>query len=383
MKTVAHGHHVKAPDEERAPTATTCYLGSVATLHFPPRADWPHAEPDSLGFDSAALAQARNYAETSEIDWPVDVGGMVAKADPPPYNRILGPTKPRGPTSGLVVKNGLVAAEWGTPERVDMTFSATKSYLWTCLALAVDQGLIRRLDDPVAAYVENGNFTGAHNRRITWRHLLEQTSEWSETLFGIPDTVDHNRNVNQANSTGRKGEARPLQSPGTFWEDNDVRVNALALAALHVWRTPLPEPLRREVMDRIGASDSWRWHAYANANVDIGGQTMASVPGGAHWGGGLWINAFDHARFGLLMLARGNWNGQRVVSEASVEVALTPSGQNRRYGLLWWLNGDRKAWSRASEQGFAALGAGGNMVCIVPEHALVVVTRWAGDPAGV
>ena len=284
MKTVAHGHHVKAPDEERAHTATTCYLGSVATLHFPPRADWPHAEPDSLGFDSAALAQARNYAETSEIDWPVDVGGMVAKADPPPYNRILGPTKPRGPTSGLVVKNGLVAAEWGTPERVDMTFSATKSYLWTCLALAVDRGLIRRLDDPVAAYVENGNFTGAHNRRITWRHLLEQTSEWSGTLFGIPDTVDHNRSVNQANSTGRKGEARPLQSPGTFWEDNDVRVNALALAALHVWRTPLPELLRREVMDRIGASDSWRWHAYANAKVDIGGQTMASVPGGAPLG---------------------------------------------------------------------------------------------------
>ena len=63
---------------------------------------------------------------------------------------------------------------------------------------------------------------------MTWRHLLHQTSEWSGSLFGIPDTVDHNRAVNRADVVGRKGEARPLHRPGTFWEYNDVRVNASA-----------------------------------------------------------------------------------------------------------------------------------------------------------
>ena len=105
---------------------------------------------------------------------------------------------------------------------------------------------------------------------------------------------------------GNKGEPRHLREPGEFWEYNDIRVNALALAALHVWREPLADVLRREVMDPIGATASWQWHAYENARVSIGDAVLASVPGGAHWGGGLWISAYDHARYGLLMLARGS-----------------------------------------------------------------------------
>ncbi|MDE0193584.1 MAG: serine hydrolase [Gammaproteobacteria bacterium] len=350
-------------------------------LYFPSSSGWRRASPASLGFDAAALARARNYAETSEIDWPIDIGTMVCRDDPPPFNRLLGPTKPRGVASGLVLKDGLLATEWGTPERVDMTFSATKSYLWACLALAVDRGLIESVDERVKHYVDGPLFDGSRNGEVTWRHLLQQTSEWSGSLFGIPDTVDHNRGVRQP--TGKKGQSRRLLRPGEFWEYNDIRVNALALAALHVWGEPLADVLRREVMDPIGATASWQWHAYENARVSIGDAALESVPGGAHWGGGLWISAYDHARYGLLMLARGKWNGRRILSEASIEAALTPCTVNRRYGFLWWLNDDRQAWPRASERAFAAVGAGGNLVCVVPEHRLVVVARWAGDSAGV
>ena len=183
-------------------------------LDFPPPTGWRRAEPESLGFDSADLARACNHAESSEIDWPVDVGGQVCRDDPPPFNRLIGPVKPRGPASGIVVKDGLVAAEWGTPDRVDMTFSATKSYLWACVALALDRGLIRAVDDHVADYVDGAWFDTPQNRQVTWRHLLQQTSEWSGTLFGIPDSVDHNRGVNALTQSAPQGQPRRLRRPG-------------------------------------------------------------------------------------------------------------------------------------------------------------------------
>ncbi len=346
-------------------------------LHFPPAGEWTRGNASALGFDAEALQAATHHAIDHETPWSIDVGGMVARDDPPPFNRPVGPTRPRGPATGLVIKDGYIVAEWGQPQRVDMTFSVTKSYVSTCVGLALERGLIGDVNEPVCQRVPDG-FSGEHNKLVTWRHLLQQTSEWSGTLFGIPDTVDHNRSA--ADAPARKGIPRPLERPGTFWEYNDVRVNALALAALRIWGEPLPEVLRREVMQPIGASSDWRWEAYDNANVPIAGRKMASVPGGGHWGGGLMIDSYDHARFGLLWLAQGQWNGRRILSESWINASLSACPQNDRYGYMWWLNPVQAAWPRASEGAFAAIGAGGNVVFVAPEHALVIVTRWAANP---
>ena len=68
-------------------------------------------------------------------------------------------------------------------------------------------------------------------------------------------------------------------------------------------------------MDPIGASSSWHWEGYENSWVEIDGQRMHSVPGGGHWGGGLFISAWDQARFGLLCLHRGHWGTRQIYSE--------------------------------------------------------------------
>lgn len=120
-----------------------------------PSADgWESADPSALGFDTAALEAAVTYAVESEIDWPIEVGHMVGRNDPPPFNRPFGPTKPRGAVGGVVVRHGYVVAEWGEPNRVDMTFSATKSYLSTCVGLALDRGMIRDVHDRVSDSVD-------------------------------------------------------------------------------------------------------------------------------------------------------------------------------------------------------------------------------------
>jgi len=356
---------------------------TATATYFPPAGTWDRRDPADAGFDATALEAAVAFAVGSEIDWPTEVGEMVGRNDPEPYNTVLGPTKPRGAAGGIVIRHGYLVAEWGDPSRVDMTFSATKSYLSTLVGLARDRGMLGSMDERAGERVHDGGFDSEHNAAITWKHLLQQTSEWQGTLFDRPDSVDHNRSVGGAAMSGKKGEARELQPPGGFWEYNDVRVNRLGLCALRIWKEPLPEVLRREIMDPIGASSDWQWHGYDNSWVEVDGQRMQSVPGGAHWGGGLWISALDHARFGLLMLNRGQWNGRRLISEGWVEEAMTPCEVNDRYGYMWWLNTNGRPYSEAPTTAFAAQGAGGNVVFVDPEDELVVVTRWAGDAAGV
>jgi CubicO group peptidase (beta-lactamase class C family) len=351
-----------------------------ARTYFPGRGIWKRIEPREAGFDPDRLESAVTNAIESEIKWPQDMNVIIGSIDRPPYNKPLGPVKKRGRATGLVVKNGYQVASWGDPERIDMTFSATKSFISILIGLAVDRGLIKSVDDPVVEYVQHDSFKTNQNRRITWKHLLQQTSEWEGELFGIPDTVDHNRSVQGgADRTVKKGDKRALQAPGSYWEYNDVRVNVLALAALYVFKEPLPRVLAREIMQPVGASDTWEWHAYNNAEVTIEGKKMYSVPGGAHWGGGLFINTLDLARAGYLMLRRGNWNGRQLISQDWIDQSLTTCPLNPGYGYMWWLNNEKRMVGSASEKAFAAMGAGGNVVLMDPQFDLVIVTRWTQD----
>jgi len=157
---------------------------------------------------------------------------------------------------------------------------------------------------------------------------------------------------------------------------NDVRVNVLALAAMNVWRRPLPLVLKEYIMDPIGASSSWRWHGYENSWILMDGLPMQVVSGGGHWGGGMFINAYDQARLGLLTLNRGVWDGEQILSEEWVRMAMTP-GVRKTYGFMnWFLNTDKELIPTAPATAFAHFGAGTNMVYCDPDNGLVVVARW-------
>ena len=130
-------------------------------------------------------------------------------------------------------------------------------------------------------------------------------------------------------------------------------------------------------MNPIGASTTWRWFGYDNSWVNVDGTKMQSVSGGGHSGGGIFISAEDHARFGLLFLNNGNWNGQQLIDPQWIKEATTPSSPNPNYGYMWWLNkkGDRH-WEGISENVFYAAGFGGNFIVVDQEKGLVIVTRW-------
>jgi CubicO group peptidase (beta-lactamase class C family) len=224
-----------------------------------------------------------------------------------------------------------------------MTFSVTKSYLSTIAGLALDAGLIKDVHDKAGNYVRDGTFASEHNSKITWDHLLNQSSDWSGTLWDKPDWADRP----PRGRTPQELERRELKEPGTSFKYNDVRVNVLAYSLLRLWRRPLPVILKEKIMDPIGASATWRWHGYKNSWIMIDGVKMQSVSGGGHRGGGMFISTRDQARFGYLFLRNGK--------------------AKPNYGYMWWLN---------NESIFSAVGFGGNYVVVDQEHDLVVVARW-------
>jgi CubicO group peptidase (beta-lactamase class C family) len=370
----------------------------TADSYFPPANHWAHRWIKESSFDSLKLSEAIQFAREKESKQPRNQEVMQAMTfGKEPFGEGIGPFAERGDPTGLIIHKGYIIAQWGDPTRVDMTHSVTKSFLSTVVGLAVDKGLIKQVTDTVARYMppievfnpstsrpaeEFGTpqmlypFATPHNRLITWDDLLRQTSDWEGTLWGKPDWADR-PDVSAANWLNRK-----RNTPGAVYEYNDVRVNALALAATTVWRKPLPQVLKENIMDKIGASHTWRWTGYRNAWIVLDGQQVQSVSGGGHWGGGMFINAYDMARFGLLTLHRGAWNGQQLLSESWLSKATTPTASQPTYGYMnYFLNTDKKYLPSAPATAYAHIGNGTNMIYVDREHDLVIVARWIENNA--
>jgi len=341
--------------------------------YYPPKGEWEGRSPESLKMNKTRLETAVQFALDNEYTGSRDLRIAILEGFAhEPYHEIAGPVKKRGGPAGIILKDGYIIAEWGDISRVDMTFSVTKSYLSTVAGLALDRGIISSTDDKVAEYVWDGTFAGEHNNKITWEHLLNQSSDWSGSLFGMYDWADRP----PAEGGIDKWSHRELHEPGKHYKYNDVRVNLLAYSLLQVWRKPLPSVLRKYVMDPIGASSTWRWYGYESSWVNMDGAKVQSVSGGGHSGGGVFINTLDHARFGLLFLGNGTWAGQQIISEDWIQQAIQPSTANASYGYLWWLNKGERKDEGVPGTVFYAAGFGGNYIIVDREHDLVIVTRW-------
>ena len=353
----------------------SCYLVAQDNYYFPERnAEWAEKPSKDFKIDADKLMEAVDFAKNNEYSGSRDLRIAILKGfEREPFHEILGPTKKRGGPAGMILKNGYLIAKWGDTKRVDMTFSVTKSFLSTVAGLAEDKSLIDNTKDKVKKYIWDGTFGGVHNGKITWEHLLQQNSDWSGELWGVKDWAD--RPPKEGGIDDWK--FRKLNEPGTIMEYNDVRVNVLAYSLTHIWRKPLPMVLKEQLMDKIGASTTWRWHGYEHAWTEIDGLQMKSVTGGGHSGAGIFISTEDMARFGLLFLNNGKWIDQQIISEEWIQKAIEPSKPNVNYGYMWWLNkkGTRH-WEGLSENIYYAAGFGGNFIVVDQKNDLVVVTRW-------
>lgn len=361
--------------------------------YFPPANQWEKKDPSFFKLDTNQLNQAIQFSIQHESKFPKN--GRLTQAmqfGKEPFSDPIGPLTDRGGLSGLIIYKGYIIAQWGDPSTVESCNSVTKSWVSTVVGLAVDKGLINSINDRVYEYVPpiqvsstitavESNpiqptpflypFATTHNKKISWDHMLRQTSDWEGTLWGKPDWADRPSDNSSEWLTRKRNE------PSAVYKYNDTRVNALALAATTVWNKSLPEVMRENIMKPIGASNSWLWTGYQNAWVVLDGKLIQSVSGGGHFGGGLFINAYDMARFGLLTLHKGNWNGKQLLSKDWIEKATTPTSANPAYGFMnYFLNTGKKLYPSAPATAYAHIGNGTNMIYVDPENELVVVLRW-------
>ena len=135
-------------------------------------------------------------------------------------------------------------------------------------------------------------------------------------------------------------------------------------------------------MDPIGASSTWQWHGYPNSWIIIDGSPVQCVSGGGHWGGGMFINAYDMARFGLLTLHKGNWNGKQLISENWIMKSRIPTSARPTYGFMnYFINTDKKYLADAPASAYIHVGNGTNMIYVDDQHDLVIVARWIDSNA--
>lgn len=365
-------------------------------IYFPSAKNWEHKSPSFFSIDSNKIKEAFDYAMAHENTQPKNLWlSQAMQFGKEPFSDPIGPMADRGPAAGIIIYKGYIIAEWGDPSSVEMTHSVTKSLVSSVVGLAYEKGLISSLDDKVYTYLPpvevvstevqlNENpitktffiypFETEHNRKISWDQLLRQTSDWEGVLWGKPDWADRPSDKSAEWTTRKRFE------PGSVFKYNDTRVNALTLAATLVWRKPLPEVLRENILNPIGASNTWVWAGYKNAWIIVDGKMIQSVSGGGHFGGGMFINAYDMGRFGLLTLRKGNWNGKQILSEDWIRKSTTPTPANTGYGFMnYFLNTDRKMYPSAPATAYAHIGNGTNAIYVDSENDVVAVVRWIDD----
>ena len=390
---------------DRAPTisvltaALMLIPAVLAAQYVPDRGAWETRRPAEVGMNASGVQAAVDYAIAHETPQPRDQEkGQNQSFGLEPFGFGIGPFKAHKGPAGVIVRHGYIVAEWGDTRSVDMTHSVSKSFLTTTVGLAVQDGLIGSIDDLARDYMgpvdlppgdgEPGVdrvgfgtpdvttlFNTEHNRQITWRHLLTQSSDWEGTLWGKPDWAD------RPDDDPSTWTTRARHTPGTVYEYNDTRVNMLALLATSVWRRPLPQILKERVMDPIGASPTWRWYGYENSWITLDGRRVQAVSGGGHWGGGMFIHARDQARFGLFTLRKGRWGDQQLMDETWFDMATTPSAANQTYGFMNFYpnvpNAEgRSGYPSAPSTAYSHRGRGTNLVYVDQENDLVVVARW-------
>jgi CubicO group peptidase (beta-lactamase class C family) len=339
------------------------YSTEKQALIFPSEA-WQRAAPESQGFDTDKLRKALNYLHAN--------------------------SNGAGTDEMVIVRNGYLIWEGPDANNVHEIYSCTKTFTSTVLGLLVKEGILT-VDDYANKYLPSLDDQYPEYAKIRFSHLATMTSGYNSIIsdgwkFYETDRSKHHEHVLSYTTPGP-----PLFPAGTSFKYHDPAVHILGYILTKAAGQSLEQIFRKRIANKIGMKQfSWSNYGYRAGMLF---NNPAGTPGSNQ--GGIHSCARDLARYGLLYLNNGNWNGKQILEPSFIKRATStqvPAEMKTkyfdltgRYGFFWWTNGEmangKRPWHSAPPKTYAAHGAGRNFIFVVPEWSLVIV-RLSPAPGG-
>lgn len=274
----------------------------------------------------------------------------------------------------VVTRDGRLVNEWywnnTGPQSTQEVFSASKSFTNVLAGIASDDGDLE-VEDRASKWIPE--WVGTPSEDVTVEELLNNTSGRYQDFES-----DYIRMAAQAvDKTAFSIELEQQYDPGTTWVYNNAAIQTLEAVISGATGEDVAELAQERLFEPLGMSHSgWARDRAGNPMTFMGVQSTCR----------------DMARFGLMALNKGNWNGEQIVSQDWMDRSTGDSSQelNSAYGWLWWLNrpgtvlgadtagggsdssGGSQLVNGAPEDMFFALGLGGQVIAIDPSSRTVV-----------
>jgi CubicO group peptidase (beta-lactamase class C family) len=295
-----------------------------------------------------------------------------------------------GTDETVIVRNGLLIWRGPAADNYHEIYSCTKTFTSTVLGLLAKKGRVR-VDDYAAQYHPRLDDQYREYAQIRLSHLATMTSGYDGAMgdgwvFYGTNSAKHHEHVLSYTTPGP-----PLFPAGTSFKYHDPAVHLLGYILTKAAGESLEQVFKKRVADRIGMK-RFAWSDYGSRD-GMFFNNPAGTPGENQ--GGVYSTPLDLAKYGLLYLNQGNWNGDQILDASFVERATTTRvpaevetkyfDLTGRYGFFWWTNGIRadgtRPWPSAPPRTYAAHGAGRNFIFVIPEWNMVLV-RLSPAPGG-
>jgi CubicO group peptidase (beta-lactamase class C family) len=303
---------------------------SPTTIVYPGK-NWEKCtRPETMGWSSKKLSEARAYSR--------EIGSAAV----------------------LIVQHGVVIDEWGATDKKFNVHSIRKSFLGALYGIANANRQVRLEDTLETLGIDDVQPKLSHDEKQAQilDLLTARSGVFHAALYETPD---------------RKNKPPRGSHPhGTFWLYNNWDFNALGTIYEHAVNSSLFVQFKKAIADPIGMED----FSVDDTEYISGAESM-------HCAYLFRMTARDMARFGLLYLRNGRWAGKEIVPGSWVARSTTPqadAGVKGGFGYLWWAAIDGRLFPTVNLKGaYAAWGAGGHYILVIPEIDTVIVHRFNTD----